>query len=173
MCEVRWMTALIYFRFLIHPFGIGMFYAFVGGLALGSQWWQYVLAVVFWTIGLIYLLLWCGGRTADLNIPQPKPPQGQIRDKEMNARKPPPPPSNDGYNNNNNDGWANSGGSGGAYSQSSQQYVSPVNNNPYATSGQSSGSAYDMNNKSNSTQAGGKVNADETHNPFEKDNPFE
>jgi len=164
MCEARWVTALIYFRFLIHPFGIGMYYVFVGGLALGSAWWQYVLAIIFWTIGLVYVCLWCCGRTADLNIPQPKPVQGQIRAKEMGTRQaaPPPPPKQDDYYGNqpqnNDDGWTNTGsgsGSGNAYAQSSNQYVSPANNNPYADSGKS---AYN-------TKAGNPN--DQEQNPFE------
>jgi len=175
MCEARWVTALIYFRFLIHPFGIGMYYVFVGGLALGSDWWQYVLAIIFWSIGLVYMALWCCGRTADLNIPQPNPPQGQIKPKEMGARAPKPPPQkpNDRYGDqqqNNDDGWTNAGGggggSGGAYGQTNQ-YVSPANNNPYSNTGQ---------NYNAKSQAGGKVNPNEHDNPFDKqqsDNPFE
>jgi hypothetical protein len=38
--ELRWKKLLKHFKFLTHFLGLGMFYLFVGGLALGGAWYQ-------------------------------------------------------------------------------------------------------------------------------------
>ena len=38
ICELRIKAILKYFIFLTHFFGLGMYYIFVGGLALGGAW---------------------------------------------------------------------------------------------------------------------------------------
>jgi len=65
ICELRWMSVLRYFRFLTHYLGLGMFYIFVGGLALGGQWWQIAVAVVLLSVGICYAILGCFCRRMD------------------------------------------------------------------------------------------------------------
>jgi hypothetical protein len=40
IAEARWSGLLKHFKFLTHFLGLGLFYIFVGGLALGSDWYQ-------------------------------------------------------------------------------------------------------------------------------------
>jgi len=40
IAEARWSGLLKHFKFLTHFLGLGLFYIFVGGLALGSSWYQ-------------------------------------------------------------------------------------------------------------------------------------
>jgi hypothetical protein len=45
------------FSFLASYTGLGAFYFFVGGLALGDAWYEVVLAIVFCFVGLMYLYM--------------------------------------------------------------------------------------------------------------------
>jgi len=65
ICEIRWMSVLRYFRFLTHYLGLGLFYIFVGGLALGGQWWQIAVAVALLSVGICYSILGCFCRRMD------------------------------------------------------------------------------------------------------------
>ncbi len=73
MSELRWrgITAK-WFRFLTTYIGLGCFYVFVGGIALGDQWWAIVLMIVFCTIGAIYLILGCACKDMFATTPEEK-----------------------------------------------------------------------------------------------------
>jgi len=62
VCELRAQAILKYFVFLTHFLGLGMFYVFVGGLALGGSWYQYAVAAALLSVGIIYLILGCCNR---------------------------------------------------------------------------------------------------------------
>jgi len=57
ICEARWVKVLKHFYFLQLFLGLGAFYIFVGGLALGGDWYQYAVGAICIGIGLIYFLL--------------------------------------------------------------------------------------------------------------------
>lgn len=57
ICEARWVKVLKHFYFLQLFLGLGAFYIFVGGLALGGAWYQYVVGAVSIGVGLIYFVL--------------------------------------------------------------------------------------------------------------------
>jgi hypothetical protein len=57
ICEARWQKVLKHFKFLTHFLGLGLFYIFVGGLALGGEWYQIAVAIGLLSVGLIYVLL--------------------------------------------------------------------------------------------------------------------
>jgi len=59
LAELRFERALRFFSFLCSYAGLGLFYIFVGGLALGGEWYNYALAVCFLTIGVVYVGLGC------------------------------------------------------------------------------------------------------------------
>lgn len=63
VAEARWSGLLRHFKFLTHFFGLGMFYIFVGGLALGGSWYQYAEAGLCLAVGSIYLILGAMCRT--------------------------------------------------------------------------------------------------------------
>lgn len=63
IAEARWQGLLKHFKFLTHFLGLGMFYVFVGGLALNDDWWKIALAVLLLAVGIIYLLLGMACRT--------------------------------------------------------------------------------------------------------------
>ena len=64
ICIAEWRVVrlLKYFYFLQHFLGLGMYYIFLGGLALGGNWYQYAVAGVCLSIGLIYFVLGLGCR---------------------------------------------------------------------------------------------------------------
>jgi len=154
--EFRWMSALVWFRFLSYAFGIGMYHIFVGGLALGGENWQYAVAVVFWLVGLTYIVVGFFVSREQLKLPKlkpkPKETKAQNPDKEMGQRRDenaeaaaagfgsavPGPTSNDQWNTS-----APDYGGSSAYSGSSKTYISPHQTNPYESSGAyGSGSMY-------------------------------
>ncbi len=49
------MRGVYYYYF----FFTGLFYIFVGGLALGGEWYEYVLAICFLAIGIVYFSAGC------------------------------------------------------------------------------------------------------------------
>lgn len=57
VAEARWSGLLRHFKFLTHFLGLGLFYIFVGGLALGGAWYEYAEAILCLAVGSIYLLL--------------------------------------------------------------------------------------------------------------------
>jgi len=63
--EARWSGLLKHFKFLTHFLGLGLFYVFVGGLALGQAWYQYAEGAVCLAVGLTYVLLGICCRTMD------------------------------------------------------------------------------------------------------------
>jgi hypothetical protein len=62
VAELRITSALKYFYFMQHFLGLGMFYIFLGGLALGGAWYQIAVAAVCLGLGLIYFVLGLGCR---------------------------------------------------------------------------------------------------------------
>ena len=62
IAEMRIVRLLRYFYFLQHFLGLGMYYIFLGGLALGGAWYQIAVAAVCLGIGLIYFVLGLGCR---------------------------------------------------------------------------------------------------------------
>lgn len=57
VCEFRLIRALAFTRFLTHFFGLGMFYVFVGGLGIGSTWYQAMVGGIVIGVGAVYLML--------------------------------------------------------------------------------------------------------------------
>jgi len=58
ICELRIRRLLTtHFYFLTHFFGLGMFYCFIGGLALSGSWWTYIIGGILVGVGVIYLML--------------------------------------------------------------------------------------------------------------------
>ena len=62
IAEARWTRFLRFFYFMQHFLGLGLFYIFVGGLSLGGEWYEYVVAGVCFALGLIYFTLGLGCR---------------------------------------------------------------------------------------------------------------
>lgn len=62
ICELRLKLILSHFYFLTHFLGLGLFYIFVGGLALGGEWYQITVACVLLGMGIIYMGLGCMNR---------------------------------------------------------------------------------------------------------------
>ncbi len=60
--ELRIEKVLGHFAFMKHFFGLGMFYIFVGGLCLNSDWWKYALAAALLAVGIVYMFLGCCNR---------------------------------------------------------------------------------------------------------------
>lgn len=72
IAEARWSGLLKHFKFLTHFLGLGMFYIFVGGIALGGAWYQYAEAILCLAVGAVYLILGFACRTMaepDFNKP--------------------------------------------------------------------------------------------------------
>lgn len=59
--EMRWIRLLKHFKFLTHFIGLGLFYIFVGGLALGSAWYELGLGISLIILGSVYSMLGCCG----------------------------------------------------------------------------------------------------------------
>ncbi len=57
--ELRATSLLRWFSFLTFFFGLGLFYIFVGGLAMGTQWYEVTMAVVLCAMGLLYVSASC------------------------------------------------------------------------------------------------------------------
>jgi hypothetical protein len=71
ICEMRWSRFLKHFKFLTHFIGLGLFYIFVGGLALGSAWYALGLGITLIIIGTVYTLLGlCGLRMGHEELPK-------------------------------------------------------------------------------------------------------
>ena len=62
VAELRVRRALKYFYFMQHFLGLGMYYIFLGGLALGGAWYEYAVAGVCFGVGLVYFILGLGCR---------------------------------------------------------------------------------------------------------------
>lgn len=59
LAELRLRGMLVWFSFLTYFAGLGAFYIFVGGLAMGSEWYEVTIAIVMVSMGFIYLLSAC------------------------------------------------------------------------------------------------------------------
>jgi len=57
--ELRFKYLLVWFSFLLYYIGLGFFYVFVGGLALGTNWYEYVVTIVACSIGVMYCGVAC------------------------------------------------------------------------------------------------------------------
>lgn len=57
--ELRFIRLLVWFSFLVTFIGLGGFYIFVGGLALGSQWYEIMITCISCAVGLIYCSFGC------------------------------------------------------------------------------------------------------------------
>lgn len=55
IAEFRMVFLLQWFSFLTFFSGLGAFYIFIGGLALGSEWYEIALAITMCAMGFIYL----------------------------------------------------------------------------------------------------------------------
>jgi len=122
IAEARWVQILKHFYFLQHFLGLGAFYLFVGGLALGGASYQYAVAAACIGIGLIYFTLGLGcRRMGHENFKQlgfrtgsksieggvGTPPTKAAGDQPL---PPPPPPPNEGQSGYSS-GYASSGSS--------------------------------------------------------------
>lgn len=63
IAEARWSGLLRHFKFLTHFLGLALFYIFVGGLALGGDWYQWAEAILCLVVGLVYFFLGAMCRT--------------------------------------------------------------------------------------------------------------
>ena len=59
VAELRLKRLLVWFSFLLYYIGLGLFYVFVGGLAGGSEWYEYIIAIVAVVIGFTYCAVGC------------------------------------------------------------------------------------------------------------------
>ena len=59
VAEARVKYLLVCFSFLIYYIGLGFFYVFIAGFALGSNWYEYVIAIVAGFVGGGYCLVAC------------------------------------------------------------------------------------------------------------------
>lgn len=59
LAELRMEKWLKFFTFLTSYLGLGLFYVFVGGLALGGDWYEIVLAICFLAVGIVYINMGC------------------------------------------------------------------------------------------------------------------
>jgi len=59
LAELRMEKWLRFFTFLNSYLGLGIFYVFVGGLALGDAWYEIMLAILFLALGFCYISLGC------------------------------------------------------------------------------------------------------------------
>jgi len=59
VAELRLKRLLVWFSFLLYYIGLGLFYVFVGGLAGGSDWYEYIIAIVAVVIGFTYCGVGC------------------------------------------------------------------------------------------------------------------
>jgi len=57
ICELRITSLLRHFFFLQHFLGLGLFYIFVGGILLASQWYYFLVAAVVFAVGISYCVL--------------------------------------------------------------------------------------------------------------------
>jgi len=57
--ELRLKRLLVWFSFLLYYIGLGLFYVFVGGLASGSDWYEYIIAIAAVVIGFTYCGVGC------------------------------------------------------------------------------------------------------------------
>lgn len=59
VAEFRVKYLLVCFSFLIYYIGLGFFYVFVAGFALGEEWYEYVIAIVAGCVGGMYCVVAC------------------------------------------------------------------------------------------------------------------
>ena len=59
LAELRLKHLLVWFSFLLYYIGLGLFYVFVGGLTAGSNWWEWVIAIVAVVVGCTYCAVGC------------------------------------------------------------------------------------------------------------------
>jgi hypothetical protein len=57
VAELRLETVLTHFKFLTHFLGLGAFYVFIGGLALGGSWYDIAVAIILLSVGLLYFAM--------------------------------------------------------------------------------------------------------------------
>lgn len=59
LAELRLSKVLKWFGFLLSFIGLGFFYVFVGGLALGSEPWAIAMAIISCAVGFMYCFFGC------------------------------------------------------------------------------------------------------------------
>jgi len=59
LAEARLTSMLRWFSFLTFFWGLGAFYIFVGGLAMGDRWYEITMAIAMCSMGFIYLIASC------------------------------------------------------------------------------------------------------------------
>jgi len=55
LAELRMSSLLTWFSFLTYFAGLGAFYIFVGGLAMGGEWYELTMAIAMCVMGVLYL----------------------------------------------------------------------------------------------------------------------
>eukprot|EP00455_Lapot_gusevi_P044441 TRINITY_DN5551_c0_g5_i2.p1 TRINITY_DN5551_c0_g5~~TRINITY_DN5551_c0_g5_i2.p1 ORF type:complete len:163 (-),score=35.72 TRINITY_DN5551_c0_g5_i2:107-595(-) len=55
--ESRWTWILSKFAFLLSYFGRGVYYLFIGTLALSNEWWKILICIILCVVGLINLYI--------------------------------------------------------------------------------------------------------------------
>ena len=59
LAELRLKHLLVWFSFLLYYIGLGLFYVFVGGLTAGSDWYEWIIAIVACLVGFTYCAVGC------------------------------------------------------------------------------------------------------------------
>jgi len=54
VAELRLKHLLVWFSFLLYYIGLGLFYVFLGGLAGGDDWYEWIVAIVAVVVGCTY-----------------------------------------------------------------------------------------------------------------------
>lgn len=55
--EVRLFQFLMWFKMVTSFTGLGLFYIFVAGFAVGTEWWEYIIAFAGVLVGLTYIIM--------------------------------------------------------------------------------------------------------------------
>jgi len=59
VAELRLKHLLVWFSFLLYYIGLGLFYVFLGGLASGNDWYEWIVAIVAVVVGVTYCGVGC------------------------------------------------------------------------------------------------------------------
>ena len=59
VAELRLKHLLVWFSFLLYYIGLGLFYVFLGGLAGGEDWYEWIIAIVAVVVGVSYCAVGC------------------------------------------------------------------------------------------------------------------
>ena len=59
VAELRLKHLLVWFSFLLYYIGLGLFYVFLGGLASGNDWYEWIVAIIAVVVGFTYCGVGC------------------------------------------------------------------------------------------------------------------